>query len=268
MANTKSKRTAYIRNNKEEINENTQKNLISRHEIHEYIYEDVIDDPESKKELFKLIERVGSGDTVVVSECGVISLVAQEFLAIHESIAQKGAILFCVKEGCYTGSKKMNGLIESIKNTITIEHEMFSYRVAESEYVPPKKPVVQYLMEKVPSNPKKTRVIIKDEESTSILQMVADKKLTKREAAKKLKVSVSTIDKVYKDKVASGEIVIKSLSDIKIAKTKAIMPKNWSRLYSGYKNGTSSVSDISKACGLKKSEISTLIKYQEAGLLA
>ena len=264
----KSKRIAYIRQNKEEIDNQTQKKLISRHEVHNYVYEDVTKNPDSKEELYKLLDNIGDKETIIVAECGVISDIGEDFARIHDVIESKGATLFCVREGYYTGEQRMKTLIESIKASATAQGKMQSYRQAEAAYVPKPKKTVQHLFETVPSNPTKTRVLISDETSNSVLQMVADKKLTQAEAAKKLGVGETTIHRAFKNKLATGEIVKKTASEIKIEKAKAILPSNWNRLYSGYMSGNLKISDMTTASKLKECQVRDLIKYQKAGLLS
>lgn len=264
----KSKRIAYIRQNKEEIDNQTQENLIKeKFKPDVFVYEDVIDDPNKNEKLHELINGLTNGDMVIVANNAVLTDDYVKYLSIVSDVTKIGASIYFIEDD-FTAEKSTGKNCERLYGVIAkFNKNTKSYRQAEAAYVPKPKKTVQHLFETVPSNPTKTRVLVSDETSNSVLQMVADGELTKIEAAEKLGVCYSTMQMAFKNKLASGEIIQKTASEIKIEKVKAMLPANWARLYSGYVSGNLKISDMFEASKLKESQIRTLIKYQEAGLL-
>ena len=253
----KNKRIAYIRQNKEEIDNHTQENLIlsKNLKINEFVFEAPDDNKTKLKELLKNIK---FGEALVVADMYVIADTNDEFIDIVNELRSKGAYFYIANTGLHNGKPEF----EQLMNGLSFCNQVQKFRKNESSYKPKK---IQYLCEKVPNSPHKTRVVISDDKVTQTVKMVCEGKMTYTDGAKKLGVSQSTFRKAMADKIASGEAVLKSASERKIEQMRSILPKNWKRLYAGYEAGRLKRIDFEEASGLTKQQLGTCIKFQKAG---
>ena len=253
----KNKRIAYIRQNKEEIDNHTQENLIlsKNLKINEFVFEAPDDNKVKLKELLKNIK---FGEALVVADMYVIADTNDEFIDIVNELRSKGAYFYIANTGLHSGKPEFKQLM----NGLSFCNQVQKFRKNESSYKPKE---VQYLCEKVPNKPHKTRVVVSDDKVTQTVKMVCEGKMTYTDGAKKLGVSQSTFRKAMADKIASGEAVLKSASERKIEQMRSILPKNWKRLYFGYESGSLKRKEFVKASGLTSGQLATCIKYQKAG---
>lgn len=250
-------RIAYIRLNKQEEVEHTQENLIlsKNLKINEFVFEAPDDNKVKLKELLKNIK---FGEALVVADMCVIADTNDEFIDIVNELRSKSAYLYIANTGLHNGKPEF----EQLMNGLSFCNQVQKFRKNESSYKPKE---VQYLCEKVPNKPHKTRVIISDDTVTQTIRMVCDGETTFAAGAKKLGISKGTLRKAMYDKIASGEVVKKSASEIKIEQMRSILPKNWKRLYFGYESGSLKRKEFVKASGLTSGQLATCIKYQKAG---
>lgn len=250
-------RTAYIRLNKQEEDEHTQENLIlsKNRKINEFVFESP---SENRVKLKELLNNIKSGEAVFVANMYVLADTSEDFINIVDKLQEKGAYLYIAETELHSGKPEFKQLI----NGLRFCNQVDTYRKNESAYKPKK---VQYLCEKVPNSPHKTRVVVSDDKVTQTVKMVCEGKMTYTDGAKKLGVSQSTFRKAIADKIASGEAVLKSASERKIEQMQSILPKNWKRLYAGYEAGRLKRIDFEEASGLTKQQLRTCIKFQKAG---